>query len=101
MKRSFLAVAALAAVALSATSSSAQSTKPVSLGISVGAAIPVGDLGDDYKTGYNGTVSLGLQSTGSPVGFRIDGMYNKPSGSYISNIKDVKAKKFPNKSESY
>jgi len=79
MKRSFLAVAALAAVALSATTSSAQSTKPVSLGISVGAAIPVGDLGDDYKTGYNGTVSLGLQSTGSPVGFRIDGMYNKLS----------------------
>lgn len=25
-------------------------------------------------------------------GASIDGMYNKPSGSYISNIKDVKAK---------
>ena len=25
-------------------------------------------------------------------GANIDGMYNKPSGSYISNIKDVKAK---------
>lgn len=25
-------------------------------------------------------------------GSNIDGMYNKPSGSYISNIKDVKAK---------
>jgi hypothetical protein len=79
MKKIILTIAALAAVALSATTSSAQSTKPVSLGISIGAAIPVGDLGNDYKTGYNGTVSLGLQSTGSPVGFRIDGMYNKLS----------------------
>ena len=79
MNRSFLAVAALAAVALSASSSSAQSTKPISIGISAGAAIPVGDLGDDYKTGYNGTLSLGFQSAGSPIGFRIDGMYNKLS----------------------
>lgn len=77
MKKVFLAVASFASVALSATASPAQSTKPVSLGISIGAAIPVGDLGDDYKTGYNGTVSLGLNSVGSPVGFRIDGMYNK------------------------
>jgi hypothetical protein len=39
----------------------------------------VGNLGDDYKTGYNGTISLGLNSVGSPIGFRIDGMYNKLS----------------------
>ena len=79
MRRISLAVAALAAVALSAGTSSAQSTKPVSIGISAGAAIPVGNLGDDYKTGYNGTISLGLNSVGSPIGFRIDGMYNKLS----------------------
>lgn len=79
MKRIVLEAAAFAALALSAAPSSAQSAKPVSLGISAGASIPVGDLGDDYKTGYNGTISLGLNSVGSPVGFRIDGMYNKLS----------------------
>jgi hypothetical protein len=78
MKRISLAVAAaFAALALSASTSSAQSSKAISLGISAGAAIPVGDLGDDYSTGYNGTVSLGFQSVGSPIGIRIDGMYNK------------------------
>jgi opacity protein-like surface antigen len=79
MKRSFLAVAALAAVALSATTSSAQSNKSLSIGISGGAAIPVGDFGEDYTTGYNGTVSLMFKSIGSPIGLRIDGMYNHMS----------------------
>jgi hypothetical protein len=78
-RKIYSALAIAAAVILSASTSSAQSTKPVSIGISIGAAIPVGDLADDYKTGYNGTISLGLQSRGSPVGLRIDGMYNKLS----------------------
>jgi hypothetical protein len=79
MKRYLLAVAALAAVALSATTSSAQSNKAISLGISGGAAIPVGDFGQDYTTGYNGTVSLMFKSIGSPIGLRVDGMYNRMS----------------------
>jgi opacity protein-like surface antigen len=76
MKRISLAAAALGLAALTATAASAQSTKPVSLGISAGASIPMGDFGDIYQTGYNGTVSLGLNSM-SPLGLRIDGMYNK------------------------
>jgi hypothetical protein len=79
MKRSILAVAALATVALSATTSSAQSNKAISLGISGGAAIPVSDLGEDFTTGYNGTVSLMFRSLGSPIGLRVDGMYNHMS----------------------
>ena len=79
MRRISLAVAALAALALSATTSSAQSAKAISLGISGGAAIPVGDFGEDYTTGYNGTVSLMFRSIGSPIGLRVDGMYNKMS----------------------
>lgn len=73
------AAAAIAALALSATLSSAQSTKAVSLGISGGAAIPVGSFGDDYSTGYNGTASLMFRSYGSPLGLRVDGMYNRMS----------------------
>lgn len=78
-KRISFAVAVLAAVTLLSSTSSAQSAKAISLGISGGAAIPVGDLGDDYSTGYNGTLSLMLNSVGSPIGLRIDGMYNKLS----------------------
>ena len=79
MKKIILTVAALAAVAISATASSAQSNKSISLGISGGAAIPVGNFGDDYTTGYNGTASLMFRSVGSPIGLRVDGMYNRMS----------------------
>ena len=75
MKRLSLAIAAAALTAFGSTAS-AQSTKPISLGISIGAAIPVGDFADVYNTGYNGTVSLGFNSVGTPLGIRIDGMYN-------------------------
>jgi hypothetical protein len=68
---------AVAALAILSTSASAQSSKSLSLGISAGAAIPVGDFGDLYSTGYNGTVSLMFKSFGSPLGLRVDGMYNR------------------------
>lgn len=79
IKRLFLAATVLSVAALSATTASAQSSKAVSIGISGGAAIPVGDLGDVYSTGYNGTLSLMFRSFGSPIGLRVDGMYNKMS----------------------
>ncbi len=90
MNRISSTLAALASVALFASASSAQSTKPVSLGISVGAAIPISDLANDYKTGYNGTVSLGFNSYGSPLGFRVDGMYNSMSAKDLVDLPDVK-----------
>lgn len=89
-KRIALTFAALAALATASSTSSAQSTKPVSLGISAGAAIPVSDLGNDYNTGYNITASLGFNSYGSPVGFRVDGMYNSMSAQNGVNLPDVK-----------
>lgn len=79
MKKISYAVAALAALIFSANTSSAQSSKAISLGISGGAAIPVGDFADLYTTGFNGTVSLMFRSVGSPIGLRVDGMYNKLS----------------------
>lgn len=77
MKRFSLAVAAIAALAVFSATAPAQSAKPVSLGLSLGASIPTGDFGDVYQTGYNGTVSLGFQSAGSPVGIRLDGSFNQ------------------------
>ena len=79
MKKFSYSVTALAALLLSASASSAQSSKAISLGISAGAAIPAGDFADFYTTGYNGTASLMFRSIGSPIGLRIDGMYNKLS----------------------
>jgi len=79
MKRLSLALAAIATVAAFSSTAAAQSAKPISLGISGGATIPVGELGDDFSTGYNGTLSLGFQSVGSPIGLRVDGMYNRLS----------------------
>ena len=61
------------AVMMTGVQLSAQSSKPVSLGIAGGVAIPVGDFSDAYNTGYNGTVALGLSSFGSPLGLRFEG----------------------------
>lgn len=90
MKSIALTLAAVAAFAAAASTSSAQSTKPVSLGISAGAAIPVSDFGNDYSTGWNGTVSLGFNSYGSPIGFRVDGMYNSFSAKKGVSLPDAR-----------
>jgi hypothetical protein len=90
MKRIASTILALSASALFSGTSSAQSTKPVSLGISGGVAIPVSDLANDYSTGYNGTISLGFNSYGSPLGFRIDGMYNSMSAKDFVALPDIK-----------
>jgi len=68
---------AATAVMLTDVQLSAQSVKPVMLGIAAGAAIPVGDFADGYNTGFNGTVGLGISSVGTPLGLRFEGMYNK------------------------
>lgn len=44
------------------------------------------------KRGDGSTVKYKKKTAYDFEGANIDGMYNKPSGSYISNIKDVKAK---------
>jgi hypothetical protein len=79
MRRIFIGLV-VAGVSLTGVQLSAQSPKPFTIGIAGGAAIPLGDLADVYNTGYNGTVSLGLSSYGSPIGLRLEGMYNKVLG---------------------
>jgi len=76
MRRIWIGLAATAVI-LTGAQLSAQSPKPVTIGLAGGAAIPLGDLADLYNTGYNGTVSLGLSSLGTPLGIRFEGMYNK------------------------
>ena len=75
MKRTFFA-AALAGVALISFEASAQ-TSTVHFGVAAGAAIPVSGLRDFLNTGFNGTVTVGLNPTLIPLGIRIDGAYNQ------------------------
>lgn len=80
-----------AGTTLAAGQLSAQSYKPVSLGIAAGAAIPVGDLSDRWNTGFNGTVGLGLSSVGTPIGLRFEAMYNKFFGrDDVGNPPDIR-----------
>ncbi|MEO5588375.1 MAG: outer membrane beta-barrel protein [Gemmatimonadaceae bacterium] len=90
MKRFPFAAAAFAVVSFSASTASAQAVRPITIGVSAGAAIPVGDLADVFKTGYNGTVSLGFVPIGSPIGFRVDGMYNKLGSKDEFDFPDLK-----------
>jgi hypothetical protein len=81
LKRSFIA-AALAGAALASLPFGAQAQllkrgTAVHFGVAAGAAIPVSDLSDVAKTGFNGTVALGFTPALIPLGVRIDGAYNQ------------------------
>lgn len=71
--RSSIRLAALSAATLLASSAaSAQlgGVNPVSFGISGGAAIPTGDFGDAFKTGYSVDGILTIKPPVLPVSFR-------------------------------
>ena len=81
MKRSIF-VAALAGIALislpfEARAQASTIVKPVQFGIAGGAAIPTSDLADFASTGFNGTITVGLNPAMIPLGIRIDGAYNQ------------------------
>lgn len=74
--RSTMLIAVLAAVSVPA-----HAQRRTSVGIAAGASVPVGDLGDATSTGFHVLGTLSVSGTASsPLGFRIDGMYNKLSG---------------------
>lgn len=75
----FFAVAAIAATAAAGTAgaqSSVTATKPVSIGVSGGASLPTGDLGNSANTGWNLNGHLGLAAPAMPISFRGDVGYN-------------------------
>ena len=67
--------------ALAVLPGAAQAQRRTSFGFAAGASIPVGDLGDATSTGFHilGTLAV-TGSASTPVGFRLDGMYNSLSG---------------------
>jgi len=74
MKRSIFGAAALA-LALSA--STVQAQRPFSVGVALGATVPVQEFGKFADLGYHGMVSLGFTPPALPVGVRIDGAFNE------------------------
>jgi hypothetical protein len=59
----------------------AHAQRRTSIGFAAGATVPVGDLGDATSTGFHVLGTLAVSGTArSPVGLRIDGMYNSLSG---------------------
>ncbi len=76
---SYRTVAVVLAGLLSATSSmaAAQVSKPMTIGVSAGLSAPIGNLGKGYETGYHLAGSLGFQQRQSPLGFRVEGMFNQ------------------------
>jgi hypothetical protein len=78
LKRSlFLAIAAIALVAVPRVSHAQLGVlKPFQLGVAGGGTLPMSTLSNTTKTGYNGTVALGINLPIIPVGLRVDGAYN-------------------------
>ena len=80
MKRTFECTAALL-LALATTAATADAQRRTSLGLAAGATVPVSDLGDATSTGFHVLGTLAVSGTaGTPIGFRVDGMYNSLSG---------------------
>ena len=55
--------------------------------VAAGASLPTSSFGDTYDTGYHVLAAIGLQPALSPVGFRIDGMFNEFNRSNLTNSK--------------
>lgn len=82
-------IAALAAALPSVTSAQATSSKPISVGVTAGASLPIGDFGDGYETGFTvGGHVLLAPSSMSMLAFRGDVTYDrwKAKGGLLSAV---------------
>jgi hypothetical protein len=76
MNAAAISIAAIAVLALPA-----EAQRRTTFGFAAGATIPTGVLGDATSTGFHALGTLSISGTAtSPIGFRIDGMYNNLSG---------------------
>jgi opacity protein-like surface antigen len=67
----------LVASALVPTMLAAQATTRPTFGVSGGVAFPTGDFGDAVSTGYDIAAHIGYKPALSPVGLRVEGMFNQ------------------------
>ena len=72
---------ALVLSAIAATATPAGAQRRTTFGFAAGATVPVGDLADATSTGFHALGSLAISGSAStPLGFRVDGMYNNLAG---------------------
>ena len=91
MRRIVSSSAVVFAALVAASPATAQ--RRTALGIAAGATIPTGEIGDATSVGYHILGTLAISGTASsPLGFRIDGMYNGLSGKDLGPVEgpDVK-----------
>lgn len=81
MARSLLRAALVALLGLGAART-AEAQVGLSLGLMGGAALPRGDFGDAFDTGWHAQAALGLRFPLVPVGLRVEGTY----ASFPSNV---------------
>jgi hypothetical protein len=72
MSRKMLTVAAFALMA-----PIAMAQAQLKFGVAAGASLPNGDFADGVETGYHLMATVGVKPPLSPVGFRVDGMFNE------------------------
>jgi hypothetical protein len=66
-----------AALILAGASSLAGAQTNTHFSIGAGASFPTGRFGDGYKTGYHVLGAIDFDRPASPIGFRMDGMFNE------------------------
>jgi opacity protein-like surface antigen len=77
VKKTILAMIAVAGIAAAAPAAQSQSYNPFQIGASGGIAFPTGDLGNATNTGYNIGVVLGYKPQLMPLAIRAEAAYNQ------------------------
>jgi opacity protein-like surface antigen len=100
MKRTAINAAVLGLIisaAAAPVSAQAIVSSPVRFGIMGGATIPLSDLSDEAKTGWNAGALMTIGVPLVPVSFRIDGQWNQLSGKDVppGAITSIGSTRFP------
>lgn len=74
---SLSALFAVAPFALTPIAAEAQSAYGFHFNIAAGLTEPTSTFGDFYDAGYNAIVGIGTTPAGSPLGLRVEGIYNE------------------------
>lgn len=68
---------ALGAVLMATVGAAPAVAQTAKFSVGGGLTLPLGDFGDAASTGWHGLAAVGFQPANLPVGFQIDGMYQR------------------------
>ncbi len=99
MKRTAISAAVLGLVisaAVAPLSAQAIVSSPVRFGIMGGATVPLSDLSNEAKTGWNAGVLVSIGVPLVPVSFRVDGQWQQMNGKVLSTLGGTAGSALPN-----